>query len=84
MRSIKKFFKKTFRYDLDRALFIACCMLVCLMIYGILATVFPHYDIGGKKPLEGEYETVQYLHDDEYFLKPRRLNSRPRVFEGKD
>ena len=50
MRSIKKFFKKTFRYDLDRALFIACCMLVCLMIYGILATVFPHYDIGGKKP----------------------------------
>ena len=52
MRSIKKFFKKTFRYDLDRALFIACCMLVCLMIYGILATVFPHYDIGGKNLLK--------------------------------
>ena len=73
MRSIKKFFKKTFRYDLDRALFIACCMLVCLMIYGILATVFPHYDIGGKKPLEGEYETVQYLHDDDIFSNQEDL-----------
>ena len=73
MRSIKEFFKKTFRYDVDSALFIACCMLVCLMIYGILATVFPHYDIGGKKPLEGEYETVQYLHDDDIFSNQEDL-----------
>ena len=63
----------TFRYDVDSALFIACCMLVCLMIYGILATVFPHYDIGGKKPLEGEYETVQYLHDDDIFSNQEDL-----------
>ena len=73
MRSIKEFFKKTFRYDVDSALFIACCMLVCLMIYGILATVFPHYDIGGKEPLEGEYETVQYLYDDDIFSNQEDL-----------
>lgn len=70
---VKEFFRKTFRYDVDRALFIACCMLVCLTVYGVLEAVFPHYDIGGKKSLEGEYKIVQYLHDDEIFENQEEL-----------
>lgn len=64
MNTIRNFMHKFFRYDVDIALFIACCIGVCLMVYGIISTVFPDYNIGGKSPLEEEYEVVQYLHDD--------------------
>lgn len=61
MKRLKDFVERKFRYDVDIALFIACCTLVCLFIYGIITTVFPNSDIGGKSPLEGEYAVVQYL-----------------------
>lgn len=73
MKRFKDFLKQTFRYDVDMALFVACCMLVCLLVYGIITTVFPNSDIGGKSPLEGEYEVVQYLHDDNIFSNQEEL-----------
>ena len=47
MKRLKDFVERKFRYDVDIALFIACCSLVCLFIYGILTTIFPNSDIGG-------------------------------------
>ena len=73
MKRLKDFVERKFRYDVDIALFIACCTLVCLFIYGILTTIFPNSDIGGKSPLEGEYEVVQYLHDDNIFSNQEEL-----------
>lgn len=73
MKRLKDFVERKFRYDVDIALFIACCTLVCLFIYGIITTVFPNYDISGKSPLEGEYEVVQYLHDDNIFSNQEEL-----------
>lgn len=73
MKRLKDFVERKFRYDVDIALFIACCTLVCLFIYGIMTTVFPNSDIGGKSPLEGEYEVVQYLHDDNIFSNQEEL-----------
>ena len=73
MKRLKDFVERKFRYDVDIALFIACCTLVCLFIYGILTTIFPNSDIGGKSPLEGEYEVVQYLHDDDVFSNQDEL-----------
>lgn len=73
MKRLKDFAKQAFRYDVDMALFVACCMLVCLMIYGTIATIFPNSEIGGKSPLEGEYEVVQYLHDDNIFSNQEEL-----------
>ena len=73
MKRLKDFVEQKFRYDVDIALFIACCTLVCLFIYGIITTVFPNSDIGGKSPLEGEYEVVQYLHDDNIFSNQEEL-----------
>lgn len=73
MKRLKDFVEQKFRYDVDIALFIACCTLVCLFIYGIITTVFPNFDIGGKSPLEGEYAVVQYLHDDNIFSNQEEL-----------
>ena len=73
MKRLKDFVERKFRYDVDIALFIACCTLVCLFIYGIITTVFPNSDIGGKSPLEGEYAVVQYLHDDNIFSNQEEL-----------
>lgn len=52
MKRLKDFVERKFRYDVDIALFIACCTLVCLFIYGILTTIFPNSDIGGKVHLK--------------------------------
>lgn len=73
MKRLKDFVERKFRYDVDMALFVACCMLVCLLVYGIITTIFPNYDIGGKSPLEGKYEVVQYLHDDNIFSNQEEL-----------
>ena len=73
MKKLKRFVKQAFRYDVDMALFVACCMLVCLTIYGIITTMFPDSNIGGKEPIEGEYEVVQYLHDDNIFSNQEEL-----------
>ena len=61
MKRLKDFVERKFRYDVDIALFIACCTLVGLFIYGIITTVFPNYAIGNKANQVTDSKAMQYL-----------------------
>lgn len=48
---------------------IGLCIAAAFLVFNITGAD----EIGGKKPLEGEYETVQYLHDDDIFSNQEDL-----------
>lgn len=48
---------------------IGLCIVAAFLVFDITGAD----EIGGKKPLEGEYETVQYLYDDDIFSNQEDL-----------
>lgn len=48
---------------------IGLCIVAAFLVFDITGAD----EIGGKKPLEGEYKTVQYLHDDDIFSNQEDL-----------
>ena len=58
---------------------IGLCIAAAFLVFNITGAD----EIGGKKPLEGKYEIVQYLHDDDIFSNQEDLIQGLEYLRGK-